>query len=161
MINHLPGEPFPGWFREASMAEEPKSEMGRSYHIGDVGASARVAQGENISWVEGVAGLPGGEVLAQQFTALLERIAQDKSLDEDTPALAQDKTKAVAEGLAQVEKEPGILRRALIDAKSWFSSAASWVGTALGDILKSEAAQKTIGTVTEATTKAAIDSFQK
>ena len=35
------------------------------------------------------------------------------------------------------------------------------VGGALGDILKSEAAQKTIGTVTEATTKAAIDSFVK
>lgn len=33
------------------------------------------------------------------LTALLERIAQDKSLDEDTRALAEDKTKAVAEGL--------------------------------------------------------------
>jgi hypothetical protein len=51
------------------------------------------------------------------------------------------------------------LRRALLDAKLWFGSAASWVGKALGDILKSEAAQKTIGTVTEATTKAAIASF--
>jgi hypothetical protein len=143
------------------MPEEPKPGAGRSYQMGNVGAGARVAQGENISWVEGVAGLPGGESLAQQFTALVERIAQDKSLDEDTCALAQDKTKAVAEGLAKVEDSPGILRRALLDAKSWFGGAASWVGNALGDILKSEAAQKTIGTVTEATTKAAIASFLK
>jgi hypothetical protein len=143
------------------MAEEPRPETGRSYQIGDVGAGARVAQGENISWVEGLAGLPGGESLAQQFTALLERIAQDKSLDDDTRALAQDKTKAIAEGLAKVEKSPSMLRRALLDAKSWFGSAASWVGNALGDILKSEAAQKTIGTITEATTKAAIASFLK
>jgi hypothetical protein len=143
------------------MPEEPKPVAGRSYRIGDVGAGARVAQGENISWVEGVASLPDGESLAQQFTALLERIAQDASLDEDTRELAQDKTKAVAEGLATVEESPGILRRALLDAKSWFGGAASWVGNALGDILKSEAAQKTIGTVTEATTKAAIESFVK
>ena len=118
-----------------------------------------VAQGENISWVEGVAGLPGGESLTQQFTALLERIARDASLDGDTRALAQDKTKAVAEGLAKIQESPSMLRRALLDARSWFGSTASWVGSALGDILKSEAAQKTIGTVTEAATKAAIASF--
>ena len=124
------------------MPEEPKPDAGRSYHMGNVGAGARVAQGENISWVEGVAGLPGGESLAQQFTALLERIDQDKSLDEDTRALAQDKTKAVAEGLAKAKELPGMLRRALLDANSWFGSTASWVGSALGDILKSEAAQR-------------------
>ena len=143
------------------MPEEQKPAAGRSYQMGNVGAGARVAQGENISWVEGVAGLPGGEALAQQFKALLGRIAKDESLDEDTRALAQDKTKAVAEGLAKVEQSPGILRRALLDAKSWFGNTAFWVGNALGNILKSEAAQKTIGTVTEATTKAAIDSFVK
>jgi hypothetical protein len=143
------------------MPDEPKATAERSYQMGDVGAGARVAQGENISWVEGVASLPGGESLAQQFAALLERIAQDASLDEDTRELAQDKTKAIAEGLAKAEESPGILRRALLDAKSWFGSAASWVGNALGDILKGEAAQKTIGTVTEGTTKAAITSFLK
>jgi hypothetical protein len=143
------------------MAEEPKPAGGRSYQIGNVSAGARVAQGENISWVEGVTGLPGGEALAQQFSALLERIAQDTSLDEDTRVLAQDKTKAVAEGLATIEESPGILRRALLDAKSWFGSAASWAGNALRDILKSEAAQKTIGTITEAATKTAIASFLK
>jgi hypothetical protein len=143
------------------MSDEPKPAAGRSYQMGNVGAGARVAQGENISWIEGVAGLPGGDSLTPQFNALLERIAKDASLDEDTRALAQDKTKAVAEGLAKAPESPGTLRLALLDAKSWFGSTASWVGNALGDILKFEAAQKTIGTVTEAATKAAIVSFVK
>jgi hypothetical protein len=141
------------------MPDESKPATERSYRIGNVGAGARIAQGENISWVEGVTALPGGESLTQQFAALLERIAKDTSFDEDTRTLAQDKTKAVAEGLAKVQESPGLLRRALLDAKSWFGSTASWVGSALGDILKSEAAQKTIASVTEAATKAAIDSF--
>jgi hypothetical protein len=46
-----------------------------------------------------------------------------------------------------------------MDAKSLFGVTASWVGGALGEILQSEAAQKTLRTVTEATTKAAIASF--
>jgi hypothetical protein len=141
------------------MSDEPNPTAGRSYQIGNVGAGARVAQGENISWVEGIAGLPGGDSLAQQFAGLLERIAADKSLDEDTRELAQDKTKAIVEGLGKLQESPGALRRALLDAKSWFASSASWVGNALGDILKSEAAQKALGAVTEAATKAAIASF--
>ena len=144
---------------EEAMPDEPKPAAGRSYQMGDVGAGARVAQGENISWVEGVARLPGGESLTRQFDTLLKRIAEDSSLDEDTRALAQDKTKAVAEGIAKVQESPSMLRRALLDAKLWCGSAASWVGGALGDILKSEAAQKTLGTVTEAATKAAVASF--
>jgi hypothetical protein len=143
------------------MPDESKPAAKRSYRIGNVGTGARVAQGENISWVEGIAGLPGGESLVKQFDALLKRIDEDASLNEDTRALAQDKTKAVAEGLAKAKESPGVLRRALLDAKSWFGSTASWVGSALGDILKSEAAQKTISTVTEAATKAAITSFMK
>lgn len=141
------------------MADEPKPASGRSYQMGNVGAGARVAQGENISWIEGVSGLPGGESLAKQFEALPDRIENDQSLDEDTRALAQDKAKAVADGLAKAQESPGMLRRALLDAKSWFGGTASWVGGALGDILKSEAAQKTIGTITDATTKAAVDAF--
>ncbi|HXA70387.1 MAG TPA: hypothetical protein VNW24_08065 [Stellaceae bacterium] len=142
------------------MPDEPKKPSAeRSYEMGNVGAGARVAQGENISWVERVASLPGGESLTRQFDALLKRIDEDKSLDEDTRSLAQDKTKAVAEGIAKVQESPGSLRRALLDAKSWFGITASWVGSELGNILKSEAAQKTLGTVTEATTKAAIASF--
>ena len=141
------------------MPDEPKPDAQRSYQMGNVGAGARVAQGENISWLEGVASLPDGESLTRQFDALLKRIAADGSLDEDTRALAQGKTKAVAEGMAKVQESPTALRRALLDAKSWFGVTASWVGSALGDILKSEAAQKTLGTVTEAATKAAIASF--
>jgi hypothetical protein len=141
------------------MSDEPKSAAQSSYHMGNIGAGARVAQGENISWVEGVASLPDGESLTRQFDALLKRITADGSLDEDTRALAQDKTKAVAEGIAKVQESPGMLRRALLDAKSWFGTSASWVGSALGEILKSEAAQKTLRTVTETATKAAIASF--
>ncbi len=140
------------------MPDEPKP-AARSYSMGNVGAGAHVAQGENISWVEGVASPPEGESLAQQFNALLERIAADGSLDDDTRALAQAKTTAVAESLAKAQESPGTLRVALKDAKSWFGSTASWVGNALSDILKSDAAQKTLGTVTEAATKAAITSF--
>jgi hypothetical protein len=143
------------------MPDEPKPAAERNYQIGNVGPGARVAQGENISWVEGVASLPGGESLTQQIAALLERIARDTSLDEDTRELAQAKIRAVAEGLAEAQESPGILRRALLDAKAWFGGAASWVGKALGDILKSEAAQKTLGTVTEAATKGTITSFVK
>jgi hypothetical protein len=141
------------------MSDEPKPAAARTYHMGDVGAGARVAQGENISWVEGISSLPEGDSLARQFAALLERIAADTSLDEDTRELAQDKTKAVAEGLAKAQEQPGALRRALLDAKSRFAGSASWIGHALGDIIKSEAAQKTLGTVTEAATKAPIASF--
>jgi ABC-type branched-subunit amino acid transport system substrate-binding protein len=141
------------------MSDQPKPAAERSYQIGNVGSGARVAQGENISWVEGVANSPGGEPLAQQFKALLERIAEDKSLDEDARALAQDKTKAIAEGLAKAQEEPGALRRALLDAKSWFDITATWVGKALVAILKSEPGQKALGAVSEGVTKAAIESF--
>jgi hypothetical protein len=145
--------------KEEAMADEPKPVAQRSYEMGNVGAGARVAQGENISWVEGVASLPDGESLTRQFDALLKRISADTSLDEDARALAQEKTKAIAEGIAKVQESPTALRRALLDAKSWFGVTASWVGGALGDILKSEPAQKTLHTVTEAATKAAIASF--
>jgi|SRR6266849_4318034 len=146
---------------EETKPAETKPAAERSYQMGNVAAGARVAQGENISWHEGIAALPGGESLAQQFTALLERINQDASLNEDTRTLAQDKTKAVAEGLSKIQESPSKFRLALLDAKAFFGSTLSWIGGALGDILKSEAAQKTIGTVTEAATRAAIDSFPK
>jgi hypothetical protein len=145
--------------KEEAMPDEPKPVAQRSYEMGNVGAGARVAQGENISWVEGVARLPSGESLIGQFDALLERIAKDTSLDADMRALGQEKTKAIAEGIAKVQESPTALRRALLDAKSWFGVTASWVGDALGDILKSEAAQQTLHTVTEAATKTAIASF--
>jgi hypothetical protein len=144
---------------EGTMPDNAKPAAERSYQMGNVGAGARVAQGENISWVEGVASLPSGDSLTRQFDALLKRIADDASLDEDTRVLAQEKTKAIAEGIAKVQESPTALRRALLDAKSWFGVTASWVGGALGDILKSEATQLTLRTVTEPATKAAIASF--
>ena len=78
------------------MSDEPKPVAERSYRIGDVGAGARVAQGENISWAEGLAALPDGHALAGQFASLLERIAKDPSLDDDTRELARAKTQAVS-----------------------------------------------------------------
>jgi hypothetical protein len=143
------------------MPDDPKPTAGRSYQMGNVGAGARVAQGENISWVEGIASLPGGESLAEQFKTLLDRITKDEFIDEDTRALAQDKTKAVAEGLAKAQQDSGPLRRALLDAKSWFGNTATWVAKALVDILRSEAAQKALGAVTEGATKAAVEAFLK
>ena len=110
------------------MSDEPKPAAQSSYHIGNVSGGARVAQGENISWVEGVTSLPDRESLIRQFDALLKRITADGSLDEDTRALAQDKTKAIAEGIAGVQESPGMLRRALLDAKSWFGTSASLGG---------------------------------
>jgi hypothetical protein len=139
--------------------KESKPSSGKSYQIGDVGSSARVAQGENISWIEGVSSLPDGGSLAQEFSVLLKRIAEHPDMDEDTRALAQAKTQAVAEGLAQAKQSPGALRRALLDAKAWFGSTATWVGEEIGKILKSEAAQKTIATITEASVQATIKSF--
>jgi len=77
---------------------------GPSYKMGDVGDNARVAQGENISWVEGVATLPDGEWLKAQFDSLLKRISEDSSLDDDTRELARAKTEAVAEGIVSAQK---------------------------------------------------------
>ena len=57
-----------------------------SYYIRDVGAGARVAQGENISWVEGVTSLPDGLSLARQFDAWRVRTDQ---LDGRQPEIAE------------------------------------------------------------------------
>jgi hypothetical protein len=64
-------------------------------------------------------------------------------------------------GLAHGGNRRIVLRRALLDAKSWFGSTATWVGKALGDILRSEPAQKALVAVAEGVTKAAVDSFLK
>jgi hypothetical protein len=141
------------------MGEQQLPPIGKSYQIGDVGEAARVAQGENITWTEGFAGNPQGEALKRQFADLLARIDTATDLDEDERALAKEKTEAVADGLANAQQEPGRLRRALRDAKAFLASSASWVWEGLNQILTSEAAQKTIGTITEAGTRAAIQSL--
>jgi hypothetical protein len=143
------------------MSDNPNPTPSDSFWIGNVGAGAHVAQGKNISWVEGLSGLPLGDTLVRQFAELQEKIDNDPGLDDDARALTKLKATAIAEGLAKAKESPNMLRSALMDAKSWFASTASWVGTSIGEILKSEAAQKTIGTVSEAATKATIDSFLK
>jgi hypothetical protein len=130
-----------------------------NFKVGDIGAGARVAIGKNISWTEGLATLPDGAALMRQFDELFEKIDDDASLDEDGRELARQKAAAVVEGVKTVETSPATLRRALRDAKSWFGGASSNIGAALAGILKGEAAQKTLGTVTEAATKAAIEAF--
>ena len=141
------------------MSDKPKPGVERGYYVREFGARARVAKGGNISWVKGVAGLPGRPARRQQFAALLERIAEVTSLDEDTRELAKEKTWAMAKDAVKAQGSPGALRCPMLDAKSWFCGAASWIGQALGDILESEAAQKTTGMVTQAGTKAAIVSL--
>jgi hypothetical protein len=125
--------------------------------MGDVGAGARVQQGEHLTMIgDTLAGLPEGDTLTQRFEALLAQLSERQDLDPDTKELAIEKTKAVADGLAQAQAAPGGLRKALLDAKQFLGGAAGWAWEELGGILKSEAAQKTIATISEATTRTAI-----
>jgi Lon protease-like protein len=133
---------------------QPRAE--KSYFMGDVGAGARVQQGENLNWMESYSNSPGGAELVQQFRALIKEINEHPELDEDTRAISVAKTEAVAEGLANAEKSPGKLKTALLDAKAWFTTAAKWGWDKIVKILKSDAAKKAIEMITEAGTKAAI-----
>ena len=127
------------------------------YTVGDVGAGAQVAQGEHIQQVKNaLAGVPDSDVLEQQFAALMKQISQRADLDAETRDLALEKTKAVAEGLANSEESPNGLSRALRDAKAFLTSSVKGAWEGLSEILKSEAAQKTISAIAEGTTKAAI-----
>ena len=128
-------------------------------NTGDIGAGARALIGNNNSWKEAISSMPCGESLKSQFAVLLEKVANDPALDEDDRHLARAKVEAVAQGLVAVETSPGVFRQALKDAGSWFGGTTSWVGKSLAGILKSEAAQKTLGTVAEAVTKVAIDGY--
>jgi len=130
---------------------------GSKYTVGDVGAGAQVAQGEHIQQVKNaLAGVPDSDVLEQQFAALMKQISQRADLDAETRDLALEKTKAVAEGLANSEESPNGLSRALRDAKAFLTSSVKGAWEGLSEILKSEAAQKTISAIAEGTTKAAI-----
>lgn len=131
-----------------------------SYQMGDVGANARVQQGKYLTMIEQTfTDTPGGDDMAKQFKALLNKIAEHSDLDEDTRDLAMEKTQKVAEALVNAKESPSGLRRALLDAKGWLSSAASWAWDEVSKILKSEAAQKTIATITEASVRGAIKSL--
>lgn len=127
------------------------------YTIGDVGAGAQVAQGEHIQQMRNaLAGVPDSDVLERQFTELMERMAQTPDLDDETRDLALEKTKAVAEGLADAKESPTGLKRALLDAKGFLTSSVKGAWEGLCKILNSEAAQKTISAIAEGTTKGAI-----
>jgi len=86
----------------------------------------------------------------------MERIAQTPNVDEETRDLALEKTKAVAEGLANAKESPNGLSRALRDAKAFLTSSIKGAWEGLCEILKSEAAQKTISAIAEGTTRGAI-----
>jgi hypothetical protein len=148
--------------KEATMSgdAEQKPFAQKSYTMGNVGAGANVQQGEHLTMtVTALGGLPSGDALQQQFAVLLRRLQEQPGLDSDDRELSVAKAAAVADGLVQADKEPGKLRQALRDAKAWFGSTAGWAWEELSGILKGEAAQKTIGTIAEATTKAAIQAL--
>ena len=129
----------------------------KSYTMGDVGSGAQVAQGEHIQQVKNaLAGVPDSDVLERQFATLMKHIAQLPDVDAETRELALEKTKAVAQGLANAKESPNGLSRALRDAKAFLTSSVKGAWERLSDILKSEAAQKTISAIAEGTTKAAI-----
>jgi hypothetical protein len=77
---------------------------------GSVGQGDHSLIGNNV--VTELSVLPNGETLSQKFAALLEQIAKDGSLDDDTRELAREKTEAVAAGLSKVKESPGMLRKA-------------------------------------------------
>ncbi len=58
--------------------------------------------------------------------------------------------------MAHAEKDPAALKRSLLDAKGWLSSAAGWAWDELSAILKSEAAQKTTAAIAETGMRTAI-----
>ncbi|HLO18067.1 MAG TPA: hypothetical protein VK206_24765 [Anaerolineales bacterium] len=138
------------------MSDDKSVPGSKSYKIGNVGAGARVAQGENISWVESPSSAPEMQELFKQFNALLEKIATDPNMDDDTKAVTVEKTKAVANSLAKAQEEPNKLKIALMDAKGWLTTTAGWAWDGLNTILKSETAQKAIAGIGEAGVKAAI-----
>jgi hypothetical protein len=137
--------------------ENQSARASKSYVIGAVGAGARVAQGENIFWTEGVTSHDDAQKLTESFAKLIDRIRSTAGPDEDSRSLSEAKAQAIAEGLAQARAKPGQLRQALVDARAWFRTTATWVWDDLRGILKSEAARKILGTVTEAAAKATIE----
>jgi hypothetical protein len=137
-------------------------EIGSTFEVKNlqVGDGARVAAGQQITWTEGSPRDSSAADLERQFTNLLEQIEEAEDLDEDQRLLAKEKASAVATGLAKANEEPGLLRRALLDMKNFVATTAGWIGHSVGNILRSEAAQKTISSITEAGTQAAIKAFQ-
>jgi hypothetical protein len=131
------------------------------YNMSNIGPNTTAIQGEHIHVMNALKALPEGDTLAQQFDTLLKQLANALNLDEDTRKLATAKTQAVAQGLAEANIEPSKLRLALRDAQLTLGNTAKWAYDGLVNILKSEVAQKTIGTISEASTRAAIEAFTR
>jgi hypothetical protein len=138
------------------MAADDETTGGKRYTMGNIGAGARVVQGDQNTWIEAVQGAPGGQELQRQLEELLARIAKAPDLDEDSRQLATEKTRAVADALAQAGQSPDGLRRALRDARVFLTSTAGWAWEGLRKALSSEAAQHIISGITEGATRAAI-----
>lgn len=133
--------------------------MGKRYKMGNVGAGGRVIQGDNNTWVEVLRSKPGGDELERQLNELLARIASEPGLDEDSRELATEKTQAVGAALARAAESPDGLRKALRDARTFLTSTASWAWDGLRKVLESDAAQKTISSIAEGGSRAAIQAL--
>jgi hypothetical protein len=135
---------------------ESESPSGKTYTMGNVGAGAMAVQGdENQVIGNRLAALPDGAEIEKLFASLFEHL-EKAELDDVTRDMAVEKTRAVAVGLTEASSDPGKLHRALLDAKAFLGSAVGWAWKELSAIIESDAVQKTIGTITEAGTRAAI-----
>jgi hypothetical protein len=132
---------------------------GDYYTMGNVGSNARIQQGRQQTWTETLNAIPNGDTLREQFEKIIEGISQDNTLDEAEKSISQEKTESIANSLANVQSSPNDLHKALVDGNNWFNSKANWVWGKLSNTLKSEAAQKTIGTITESGVKGAIQAL--
>lgn len=132
---------------------------GNSYHMGDVGPGARVVQGDNNSWIERVDVLPGRDEVARELTALIGSLQSDGGLDQGDQELAVEKVQAVADALPQATQSPDRMRKALRDASLFLGGTAAWAWDRLRKIFTSEAGQQVLGTIADATAKAAISSL--
>ncbi len=133
--------------------------ISKSYRVGNIGAGARVAMGEHITWVEGLSHYPGGDELTRQLSALMDQIAGDANLPEAERALAMAKTQAVADALPRAQKEPQRLQAALLDAQVFLQSRVSWAWEGLRSALTGETTKGIISGITEATVKGAIEAL--
>jgi len=124
------------------------------YRIGNVGEGAQVAQGSNINQTMLQAGVSPEQIRAA-FADVFSAIAADETLDQDEKQVAKESAEEVMTATEQAGDDPGALKRALGKAKKLLGGA--W--TTLVKAMESDAVQKTIGTITEASMQATIKSM--
>ena len=124
------------------------------YSIGNVGAGAQVAQGQHISQTMLQAGVAPAELRAA-FDPVLSFIDTAEDLDDDERDVAREAVQDLVTATEHAQEDPSALRRALTKSKKLLGSAWS----KLVEAMNSEAVQKTIGTITEATVRAGITSL--